>query len=156
MNSVFFVLISMMVFTSGSALALSAEELLLKLSDLGLGVPVESVSVGPMDGFYRVVLSDGSALHITQDGKYFIYGDLYRVAGDKLYNHDEEKRNERRRDLLNSVDESETIVFAATTDETLATVTVFTDIDCGFCRKFHEKTREEWGLVGRVESGASE
>ena len=142
MNSVFFVLISMMVFTSGSALALSAEELLLKLSDLGLGVPVESVSVGPMDGFYRVVLSDGSALHTTQDGKYFIYGDLYRVAGDKLYNHDEEKRNERRRDLLNSVDESETIVFAATTDETLATVTVFTDIDCGFCRKFHEEVPE--------------
>ena len=86
MNSVFFVLMSMMVFTSGSALALSAEELLLKLSDLGLGVPIESVSVGSMDGFYRVVLSDGSVLHTTQDGKYFIYGDLYRVAGDKLYN----------------------------------------------------------------------
>ena len=51
MNSVFFVLMSMMVFTSGSALALSAEELLLKLSDLGLGLPIESVSVGSMDGF---------------------------------------------------------------------------------------------------------
>ena len=139
MKHVFFVLISMVVFNSGVALALTAEEVRTKLSELDLGLPVESVSLGSLDQVYRVVLSDGSVLHATHDGNYFIYGDMYRVAGDKIYNHDEEKRNERRRVILASMAESEAIIFAATTDETQATITVFTDIDCRFCREFHEE-----------------
>ena len=44
MKHVFFVLISMVVFNSGAALALTAEEVETKLSELDLGLPVESVS----------------------------------------------------------------------------------------------------------------
>ena len=113
MKHVFFVLILMVVFNSGAALALTAEEVKTKLSELDLGIPLESVSPGSIDQFYRVVLSDGSVLHATHDGNYFIYGDMYRVAGDKIYNYDEEKRNERRRVILASMAESEAIIFAA-------------------------------------------
>ena len=142
MKSVFFVFTLWTFFVSSSVLALNAQELRLKLSQLSLGLEVETVLTGPLDGFYRVVLSDGSVLHTTENGDYFIYGDLFRVEKDKVYNHDEEERNERRRGMLSDVDESELIIFASTSDQTLATITVFTDIDCGFCRKFHEEVPE--------------
>src|SRR5690606_21402114 len=65
-------------------------------------------------------------------------GDLFETIGDGngLVNHGEQIRNQNRVDELAKIDESEMIIFEPD-GERLATLTVFTDLDCPYCRRLH-------------------
>lgn len=72
-------------------------------------------------------------LYVSADGKYAFVGDLFDVA--KESNLSEARRREARRQLMSAVPESQMLVFSP--KQPRYTVTVFTDIDCGYCRKLH-------------------
>ena len=72
-------------------------------------------------------------LYVSADGKYAFVGDLFDVA--KEANLSEARRREARRQLMSAVPESQMLVFSP--KQPRHTVTVFTDIDCGYCRKLH-------------------
>lgn len=94
----------------------------------------------PLEGFYQVSLRGGNVLYVTEDGKYFIAGDLYQMANKGLLNLTEIERNDHRKKIIAKVDESEKLVFAP--EKERASVTVFTDVDCGYCRKLHKEVPE--------------
>src|SRR5690606_41285920 len=73
--------------------------------------------------------------YVTSDGRYLIQGDLYDL--DSLENVTETARANARVEMLASVDRDEMIVFAPKDGEIKHSVTIFTDIDCGYCRQFH-------------------
>ena len=52
----------------------------------------------------------------------------------------EAERENVRIDYLNSISSSSMITFAPS--EYQHTITIFTDIDCGYCRKFHQEIEE--------------
>ena len=112
---------------------------------------IQSIEMGPVDGLFSVTLQDGSVLHAFEDGTYFIYGDMYRIQGNDLVNQTETDRMLRRRILMDSLDESNMIVFSPPVDEVKASVTVFTDVDCTYCRMFHREISEmnKMGIVVR-------
>ena len=47
--------------------------------------------------------------------------------------------SDERRQLLEGLDDSEMLVFSPAAENIKATITVFTDIDCGYCRKLHQE-----------------
>lgn len=100
------------------------------------GMPIGSIVPSPVDGLYEVNIQDGQILYASADGQFFLTGDLYALTSKGLVNMGEQKRNDIRAAKISAIDESEMIVYEAE-GERKATLTVFTDVDCPYCRKLH-------------------
>jgi thiol:disulfide interchange protein DsbC len=101
------------------------------------GVEPGDVSASPIPGLYEVVMG-GLIAYVSADGKYLVSGNVYDL--DTQVNLTATRRNAARAKALAAVSESQMIVFGPPNAK--MTVTVFTDIDCGFCRKFHAQIAE--------------
>lgn len=132
----------MALLVTSNAIALSAEEVKAKLNQIRPDLAVDSVEKSTMPGFYEVILSGDSRLFVNEDASYFVAGDLYRIEESQFVNVSEESRNETRRKLLAAVDESDMVIFSPREGLKKASITVFTDIDCGYCRKLHKEVPE--------------
>lgn len=89
-------------------------------------------------GIYRVETSPTQIAYITADGKYVFTGDMINLAKD--INETDVLRSKAAAKLINAADEKSMIVFG---NKTLKhTITVFTDIDCGYCRKLHNEMED--------------
>ncbi|MGQ0800110.1 MAG: DsbC family protein [Pseudomarimonas sp.] len=95
---------------------------------------IESIAEAKLPGFYEVVLP-GQILYVTTDGKFLLHGNLYDVVANT--NLTEGSRSEIRRAVLKAVDPEQKISFSS--PEAKYVVTVFTDIDCGYCKKMHSE-----------------
>jgi thiol:disulfide interchange protein DsbC len=98
-------------------------------------IPIVSVNASDFAGMYDVTLANGEHLFATADGSVFIAGDMYRVNHDGLVNLTENTRSNNRADKLASMSDNEKIIFSP--ENKKVSVTVFTDSDCGYCRKLH-------------------
>jgi len=92
----------------------------------------------PIAGLYEF-RQGADLVYVTADGRYGISGDIYRVADKE--NITETRRRELRLVLINAVPESSMVVFAPATTPKY-TVTVFTDVDCTYCRALHQQIAE--------------
>jgi thiol:disulfide interchange protein DsbC len=102
---------------------------------------VEHVGPAPIPGFREAVVG-GQVAYVSDDGRYlFIPGNggaLYDAV--KKDNLTEASLSKLRAQLRQKIPESDRIVFAPANPK--HRVTVFTDISCGFCRKFHSEIAE--------------
>jgi thiol:disulfide interchange protein DsbC len=106
---------------------------------------VEELKESPIPGIYELQRA-GEVGYVTSDGRYFLSGDLYDIQQD--INLSELTRMDTRRKLLATIPDSETITFASANPK--YTITVFTDVDCGYCRKLHSEIKELNRLGVRV------
>jgi thiol:disulfide interchange protein DsbC len=98
------------------------------------GSRAEDFKTSPVPGIYE--LARGSDIvYVTADGKYAFAGDLFDIGSDT--NVSERRRRDLRVQLMNGVPESQMVVFSP--KDPKYTVTVFTDVDCGYCRKLHSE-----------------
>lgn len=105
----------------------------------GLDASVEPSYVGaaPFAGF-REVLVEGQTLYVSDDGRYLLQAtpfDLrtrqFAVSPNLL---------EHRRKLLAQAPRGDRIVFAPA--DPAYTISVFTDVECGYCRRLHQEIGE--------------
>jgi len=96
------------------------------------------VSPAPLDGFYEVQVQGGPMLYVSADGKYFFDGSLYQVRPGQFVNIRDLRLNARRQEIFADRDTSDMIIFKPTGDSK-AIINVFTDVDCGYCRKLHRE-----------------
>jgi len=109
------------------------------------GTKVEELKPTPIPGMYE--LARGSDIgYVTSDGRFFFGGDLYDIQ--QGVNLTDASRNGARRSLLETIPESETITFSPANPK--YTITVFTDVDCGYCRKLHSEIKNLNQLGVRV------
>jgi thiol:disulfide interchange protein DsbC len=114
---------------------LSKADLAAKLS----GVDANDISDSPLDGIYEVSVGANVA-YVTADGRYLLQGELYDLLTNQ--NLTEQTRSLTRVDLLASVEPADMIVFSPENGEVKHTITIFTDIDCGYCRQFHREIEQ--------------
>jgi thiol:disulfide interchange protein DsbC len=98
------------------------------------GAEASDVAVSPIPGLYEVTMG-GLIAYVSSDGKYLLSGNVYDL--DTQVNLTASRRNSARAKALAAASESNMIVFGPANAK--MTVTVFTDIDCGYCRKFHSQ-----------------
>ncbi len=129
---------------SESLKPVSPAELLSKLKAVRPEIPVEQAVVQPskIAGLYEVTLGR-EVIYVTPDGGFLLVGDLYQIENNQLVNLQEQARREaearfapKRAELLAAVNEKDMVIFPAI-GEKKAHVFVFTDIDCGYCRRLH-------------------
>ena len=118
--------------------AAPGDELVDRLKALQPNLPVETVEETAFDGMLAIELEDGSVLYGTADGRFLFTGDMYAVESEGFVNLTDSIRAERRRGLLAGVSEENMIVFSPK-GQRRAYVNVFTDVDCGYCRKLHQE-----------------
>lgn len=99
---------------------------------------IESVAPAPIPGFYQAMLSGLTVVYVSSDGKYLLQGALLDIPNRR--NLTEAARASRRREMLAQVGDDASIVFAP--KDPKYTVTVFTDVDCGYCRRLHQQIGE--------------
>lgn len=97
---------------------------------------ITSVSPSPVSGLYEVVLDGGETAWVSADGQYLVSGELYRTTPRGLVNVSRERKAPQRRDALARVKPADLITFAAEGRER-GVLYVFTDPDCGYCRRLH-------------------
>jgi thiol:disulfide interchange protein DsbC len=97
------------------------------------GLP-DGVAPTPVPGIVEV-RRGADIVYMSRDGKYVFTGELYEVAHH--VNLTEARRRELRRSLIDAVPESQMLVFAPAQPK--YSVTVFTDVDCVYCRAFHRQ-----------------
>ena len=92
-------------------------------------------------GFYEVQIQGGPVLYVSHDGNYFFDGSLYQVTASQFVDVRDLALIKRRRDLFATRRTDDMIIFKPE-GETKAIINVFTDVDCGYCRKLHKEVPE--------------
>lgn len=100
------------------------------------GVDASDLRDSAVAGFYEVSVGSKVA-YISHDGRFLMEGELYNLETSE--NLTENARAAARIDLLAGVDPAQMIVFSPEGRAADHTITIFTDIDCGYCRQFHRE-----------------
>ncbi len=95
---------------------------------------VESIKPSEISGIFEVIVG-GNIFYVSDDGKYLIQGHLVDIAARTDLT--EEKMSGARKQALDNLGVDKMIVFEPKVSK--YTVSIFTDIDCGYCRKLHSE-----------------
>lgn len=109
------------------------------VAQLNPNAKVDYVGAAPLPGF-REVIAGGQLLYISDDGRYLMQGAVLDLDQQQDLMQTSAALAEHRRKLIATIPHSEKIVFAPPNPR--YTVTVFTDIECGYCRKLHGEIAE--------------
>ncbi len=101
------------------------------------GRKAESVNESAVPALYEVVV-DGRVAYVTKDGKYLVQGPIIELASEK--NLTDIAESTIRRAALDKVGSDRKITFPAANQK--YRITVFTDVECGYCRKLHAEITE--------------
>ncbi|GAB2800276.1 DsbC family protein [Dyella kyungheensis] len=119
----------------GSAAVTTGPESAIRRAVLGLvpNASIDSIRPAPMQGFYQVIAS-GHLVYVSSDGKYMLNGDLIDLGKKK--NITDDGWSDFRKAELAKVPAADRIVFSPANPK--YRVTVFTDVNCAYCRQLHE------------------
>ena len=122
-------------------------------SSLKQAIPdAEITSVKPsVAGLYEIKAKGYGTAYMTADGRYMFQGEVIEINGSKLSNVTEQGMAEERKVALASVPLKDMIIYPAKDAKTKGVVYVFTDVDCGYCRKIHNEvpTMSQMGIEVR-------
>jgi thiol:disulfide interchange protein DsbC len=107
------------------------------LSKMVPGTQPDSIVAAPVPGLYEVMFGP-HVVYVTGDGKHMFRGDL--IDAKSRINLTAGKRDEARAGAVEKLGEDSMIVFSP--KDPSYTVTVFTDVDCGYCAKLHSEVAE--------------
>ena len=96
-----------------------------------------AVAETPIDGILQVQIN-GDIVYATDDGKYLLQGRVINLETKEDLT--ETSKSTLRKEILDQVDSSKQIAFSP--EEPAYELMVFTDIDCGYCRKLHSQMAE--------------
>ena len=106
-------------------------------------IPIEEL------GVYAIEISGGRTIYGMEDGIHFFTGNLFRFDSG-ITNLSELRQNKKREQLMNAISDEDTITFGEGEGRFVETINVFTDVDCGYCRKLHSEIAEINALGIRV------
>jgi thiol:disulfide interchange protein DsbC len=98
---------------------------------------LQSVRSTPVDGVYEVTIGS-HIVYVSADGRYMFQGELIDIR--KRVSLTEPRRRQMVKQLIDAVSEDDMIIYAPAKPR--HTITVFTDIDCGYCRKLHSEIQD--------------
>jgi thiol:disulfide interchange protein DsbC len=110
------------------------------LGRLNMAESIEGIEQSPVAGLYQVELTGGRLLYATPDGQQLIQGAIFDVSGERPRNLTAEAEARGVARTLDAIPAEELITFAPAEPKTH--VTIFTDVDCGYCRKLHLEMEE--------------
>ena len=100
------------------------------------GGKIDQIRPSEIAGLYEVVVG-ANLYYATEDGRYLLNGSMLDLHNGR--NITEIKKSGLRMDVINNLGEDQMIIFTA--EKAKHTITVFTDLDCPYCRLMHSKIK---------------
>ena len=100
------------------------------------GIKVQDISFSDERNLYVINVGDIQPIYMLPDGEHIILGDIFNISEGEAQSTTEKDKDIFRKNKLN-ISNLETIDFLAKKEK--YSLTVFTDVDCGYCRKFHNE-----------------
>ena len=132
-----FFLICLLISTASTAEEKITENIRIGLQAIIPDVKVDSIKQAPIDGLYEVLLGT-DVFYMSADGRFVFRGELLDIQARR--NLTEEVRSVARVSLLEELNGDDYIEFSS--DKIEHAIYVFTDVDCGYCRKLHQDVPE--------------
>ncbi len=108
-----------------------------RIAEMFESILPEHVKPSPVDGWYTIQKSSVVA-YITTDGHYLLQGDLIDL--EQQVNLTEANRTDARRDVMSAIADDQVITFSPA--EVKYSVSIFTDVECTYCRRLHSQMDE--------------
>lgn len=105
------------------------------------GMSVQSIKESQIEDLFIVDIGDLQPIYASKNGEFFFYGELYAVNGNTLQNTTKDEINLKRKSILDEVLSKDDFISFKSENEKYK-VTIFTDVDCGYCRKFHNEIKD--------------
>ncbi len=112
---------------------MDTEKISVALKTVFPDLEIRRIRKSRINGLYEVMLGP-EVIYMTEDGRYLLRGDLFDIHQQR--NLSEEQRSNSRIDILKKIPTSEMIEFKP--KHVKHVVYVFTDIECGYCRRLHK------------------
>lgn len=138
MRSASAILATALVLAVGQANAATDEEVIAqKIGSMDARVQVDHVEKSSIEGLYLVELEGGDHLFVTKDVSQFIQGNQYGLdESGKVTNVSERRRQAEAAKEIAAIPIQDMIIYPAA--ERKATITVFSDPTCPYCKLLHE------------------
>ena len=136
MNNVFKIVCFCVLGAVGGIKSLHADETAIRQA-LVKSMPnlkIDSINLSEIKGLYEVTVGV-NIYYVSENGKYLLPGQLIDLATSKDLT--KVKLNAARQLAISKLGQSKMIVFKPKISKHM--VTIFTDIDCGYCRKLHSE-----------------
>ena len=121
------------------------------------GSSILSIEKSEFPGIYKVFYGDIQPIYVSEEGSYFIYGNMFKIESNKIMTGGNEAGalftyypviknitdldiTKRRITLMKDIKKENLISFEA--KDQIFDLTVFTDVDCGYCRKLHNEIQQ--------------
>ena len=108
-----------------------------KLRTLAPNATTMAISETPIEGILQVQINS-DIVYVTSNGQYLLQGQIMEI--DTRTNITDQAKSGIRLDVLNDLNRDEQISFSP--EKPKYDLLVFTDIDCGYCRKLHNQVAE--------------
>lgn len=125
-----------LLFMASAGLALAESDPRAAIAEKLPGVEVDDVQDTPIAGLYEVAVG-ANVVYLGKEGRYLIQGDMVDLQGNNS-NLTELRRGALRGKVLEQMGVENMIVFSPA-KTVKHRITVFTDIDCAYCRKLHRE-----------------
>lgn len=130
-----------MAFSSYSQAQPPSKQITDGVKNLAPTAKISSIETTPITGVSEITLDSDSiedVFYITNDGKFLISGNI--IETNSKVNLTENKKSSLRKDIVSDFDKNNRIDFFP--ENMKHHVTVYTDIDCGYCRKLHGEIKQ--------------
>ncbi len=112
--------------------------------DLNFG----NVEKTQIQGLYLIRVNTTQFLYVGEAGEYAIAGEMYHARPGEFVPVVAQHITEMRKNKMDVIPLDDVIIFPSLTGKTKAILYVFTDVDCHFCRKFHNETLPDLSARG--------
>ncbi len=101
------------------------------------GLSAEDVRPSAVDGLYEVAIGS-QIVYVTEDRRYLFKGDIIDLQTNESLT--ETRRSGLRLEEIGHLSDDQMIEFGP--EDARHTITVFTDVDCTYCRKLHREIKQ--------------
>ncbi len=99
------------------------------------GITIESISATQIDGLYELI-TDGQIYYVDETAEFLIDGNLIQLS--TRANLTDARLGGIHMSLIADVGEENMLIYEPE-EESTRSITIFTDISCGYCRRLHEE-----------------
>ena len=104
------------------------------------GVSVKEITYSQERDIFIVDIGDIQPIYVLPNTEYIILGDIFSLKGDRPESETEKDKGKLRLKILADLDQESFIKFKSDNEKTV--LTVFTDVECTYCRKFHSEIND--------------
>lgn len=109
------------------------------LQALNPQIQIDYVGASALPGFREAIVG-GQVVLVSDDGRYLVQGQVLDMETKNELTQGSPALAKYRRGLLDSIKAKDRIVFSPPNPK--YTIDVFTDVECGYCRKLHSEIAE--------------